>query len=90
LPCCVNHLYKAHSVVNDKLLSIRVFYRRIIGLARKEERGCEESPDQERKQAYLCIIVAWSDEKAPKLEANKPMMHSPTKQFRVNWGNVRQ
>lgn len=62
MPCCVNHLYKAHSVVDDKLLSIRVFYRRIISLVRVEDEGYEECLDQERKQAYLCIIVAWSDE----------------------------
>lgn len=43
LPCCINHFYKAHPVVNNKLLSIRVFYRRIICLCEKRMRAMHGS-----------------------------------------------
>jgi len=41
LPRCINDFYETHPVVNNKLLSIRVFYRRIICLSKKIMRAMQ-------------------------------------------------
>ena len=60
----VNNFYEAHPVVNDELLSIRVFYRRIICLSEKNHEGDATRSISTRSQfttTYLYVVVARCD-----------------------------
>jgi hypothetical protein len=61
---CVNDFYETHPVVNNKLLSIRVFYRRIICLSEKNDESDATESVSTRFQVtitYLYVVVARRD-----------------------------
>ena len=61
---CVNDFYETHPVVNDELLSIRVFYRRIICLSEKNNESDATRSISTRFQfttTYLYVVVARRD-----------------------------
>jgi hypothetical protein len=61
---CVDDFYETHPVVNNKLLSIRVFYRRIICLSEKNNENDATGTISTRSQVtitYLYVVVARRD-----------------------------
>ena len=85
LSCRIDHLHEAHAVVDNQLLSIRIFYRGIVCLAGNEGNVARDAlrrhiPLQNRSPGgwkrsgylqYMLLGLVWD-------------LDSPTKQLSVN------
>lgn len=86
---CVNDFYETHPVVNNKLLSIRVFYRRIICLNEKNnENDATGSISTRIPNQNNIPLRSGGAARSVSAHVGKRVSgrwDSPTKQLRVNW-----